>query len=474
MKKHYSLFLVLMIVCAVANAQFSKLLDFAGTSNGSTPYGNDLYSDGTFLYGMTYSGGANNDGVIFKIMPNGSGYVKLLDFAGTTNGANPEGTLISDGTFLYGTTYAGGSNSYGVIFKIKPDGTGYVKLLDFTGPNGNEPFGSLITDGTYLYGMTGVGGANSKGLIYKIKPDGTGYADLFDFAGTNGWSPEGSLFSDGTYFYGTTVQGGTSGDGNVFKVKMDGTGEINLINFSGANGNGPDHSSLISDGTYLYGMTFGGGVSGNGIIFKVKPDGTGFTDLCDFTNALTGTNPRGSLVSDGTFLYGFTYNGGANGGGVIFRMMPDGTNYTDIYDLTTAGGKNPQGSLILSNGCLYGMTQTGGANGDGTVISYCVSAGINENKSEIDFSIYPNPTNGQFQMQINSQLLLANSQIEIYNTLGEKVYQETLTDKGVAGSYSANGTSLISINVGTLRNGIYLLQLKTKTGEAVKKIMVQK
>jgi len=60
-------------------------------------------------------------------------YTKLLDFAGTPDGGNPRGSLISDGTFLYGMTTGGGTNGMGTIFKIMPDGTGFVKLLDFNG-----------------------------------------------------------------------------------------------------------------------------------------------------------------------------------------------------------------------------------------------------------------------------------------------------------------------------------------------------
>ncbi|MDP1746501.1 MAG: hypothetical protein Q8L90_13050, partial [Bacteroidota bacterium] len=84
-------------------------------------------------------------------------YTKLFDFEGT-NGSKPFGSLISDGTFLYGMTPLGGTGTAcfggcGVIFKIKSDGTGYTKLLDFTGTtNGNIPMGSLISDGTFLYG----------------------------------------------------------------------------------------------------------------------------------------------------------------------------------------------------------------------------------------------------------------------------------------------------------------------------------
>ncbi len=115
MKKIYTIIL-LVIVSTVTNAQFTDLLDFTGTANGKNPYGS-LISDGTFLYGMTYAGGVNNLGTIFKIKPDGTGYLKLLDFSGTANGSNPYGSLFYDGTFLYGMTYAGGANSDGTIFK---------------------------------------------------------------------------------------------------------------------------------------------------------------------------------------------------------------------------------------------------------------------------------------------------------------------------------------------------------------------
>ena len=155
-------------------------------------------------------------------MPDGSGYVKLLDFAGATNGRRPTGSLISDGTFLYGMTYSGGTNDLGTIFKIMPDGSGYVKLLDFTGvTNGSTPSGSLISDGTFLYGMNSDGGTNDMGTIFKIMPDGSGYVKLLDFAGaTNGRTPYGSLISDGTFLYGMTSQGGTNNDGVIFKYGL--------------------------------------------------------------------------------------------------------------------------------------------------------------------------------------------------------------------------------------------------------------
>lgn len=387
MKKIILLALLITVFYHKVNAQYTKLLDFNNT-NGWTPFGS-LFSDGTFLYGMTASGGTNYMGVLFKIKPDGTGYSKLLDF-NSANGSYPYGSLISDGTFLYGMTELGGTNDDGVIFKIKPDGTGYSKLLDFDNINGKAPHGSLITDGTFLYGIAQAGGINNYGTIIKIKPDGTGYAKLHDFDNINGSFALGSLISDGVFLYGMTGQGGIDSAGTVFKIKPDGTGYTKILDFTGTNGRMPKYSSLISDGTFLYGMTYAGGIGsciggpgGCGVIFKIKPDGTGYSKLFDFAGT-NGNYPFGSLVYDGTFLFGMTSSGsnGINVGGNIFKIKPDGTGYSDLFDF--AGGANgwgPSGSLISVGNFLYGMTVYGGtstnctSNGCGVIfkIKNCIA-----------------------------------------------------------------------------------------------------
>jgi uncharacterized repeat protein (TIGR03803 family) len=360
-----------------ANAQYTKLHDFDTDVNGGLPYGS-LISDGTFLYGMTAFYG-NFQGVIFKIKPDGTGYIKLLDFDGVTNGASPEGSLVFDGTFLYGMAQTGGNFNLGVIFKIKPDGTGYAKLLDFGGAiNGSLPYGSLNFDGTFLYGMTRTGGSNDLGVIFKIKTDGTGYVKLLDFAGTtNGSYPAsmGSLISDGTFLYGITNYGGTNNLGVIFKIKTDGTGYVKLLDFAGTTNGSYPYSSLVSDGTFLYGMTNGGGINNMGVVFKIKSDGTGYIKLLDFAGTANGRTPTGSLLFSGNFLYGTTVGGGASDQGVIFKIMSDGTNYVKLFDFAgTANGSEPYNALIPIGNSLYGMTHTGGSGsfgGAGVIFKYC-------------------------------------------------------------------------------------------------------
>lgn len=354
-------------------AQLSTILDFNST-NGSNPHG-DLFFDGTYLYGMAKQGGtgtcSGGCGILFKIKPDGSMYSKLLDFT-STNGSGPSGSLISDGTYLYGMTQYGGINDYGVIFKIMPDGSSYTQLFNFDFSTGYYPTGSLYFDGTYLYGMTMQGGTNNLGTIFKIKPDGTMYSILLEFWGnSNGAYPNGSLISDGTYLYGMASQGGMNNSGTIFRIKPDATDYSRLFDFTGLSNGAYPRGSLISDGTYFYGMTTNGGTNDLGVVFKIKPDGTGFSNLLDFNGASNGSYPNGSLTFNGPFLYGTTWQGGANNKGVIFKIKPDGTGYIKLYDFTgISDGQNPAGSLVASGSFLCGTATSGGSNNIGTVFKY--------------------------------------------------------------------------------------------------------
>jgi uncharacterized repeat protein (TIGR03803 family) len=373
-KKASHLFTVLFMFCIflTSKAQMTTLLAFTGSvspSYGGNPQGN-LYYDGTYLYGLTAVGGKNNLGVLFKIQTNGSNYDTLINFRGTANGQSPHGSLISDGNFLYGQTQYGGTGNAGTTFRILPNGNGYFKMYDFNGTTeGKAPFGSLYYDGTFLYGMPQVGGTNNLGTIYKIKPAGAyanGYARLTDFTGTSGavptGEPEATLISDGTSLYAL---------GAIFKINPNTLVFDTLLSFSGtANGSYPTNA-LIFDGTYLYGMTESGGTNNLGTIFKILPNGTGYVKLVDFAGISNGSVPHGGLYDDGTFLYGTASGGGANGFGILFRMKKNGTGFTDLYDFDGAAhGKAPRGDLVSDGTCLYGMTVTGGTNNLGVVFKY--------------------------------------------------------------------------------------------------------
>ena len=84
---------------------------------------------------------------------------------------------------------------------------------------------------------------------------------------------------------------------------------------------------MILSGNTLYGTADDGGSSGNGTVFAVNTDGTGFTNLHSFT-AMSGTsstnsdgaNPNAGLILSGNTLYGTTYGGGSSGNGTVFSL----------------------------------------------------------------------------------------------------------------------------------------------------------
>ncbi len=82
-----------------------------------------------------------------------------------SDGYNPIGSLIADGSKLYGMSYYGGPSDYGVIFSIQTDGAGFTLLHGFAGgpDDGAYTYGSLIADGSTLYGVTKTGGPEGGG-----------------------------------------------------------------------------------------------------------------------------------------------------------------------------------------------------------------------------------------------------------------------------------------------------------------------
>src|SRR5260221_8580910 len=102
-------------------------------------------------------------------------------------------------------------------------------------------------------------------------------------------------------------------------------------NSDGAN----PYAGVIVSGNTLYGTTTGGGGSGNGAVFAANTNGTGFTILHSFTaldqtysTNSDGAYPYADLILSGNTLYGTAYYGGNSGNGTVFAVNTDGTGFT--------------------------------------------------------------------------------------------------------------------------------------------------
>ncbi len=349
---------------------YTVLRDFDGTNDGRYPYG-DLTLDGTTLYGMTSAGGVNTYGTLFSIQTGGSGFSVLHSFAAAT-GRTPYGSLVQDATNLYGMCYYGGPN-YGTVFSFNKATSTHAVLYSFTlTSNGYYPYGSPLLDGSKLFGMAMYGGALNRGTIFSINTDGSSFLRLYSFssAATGCITPRGNAVQYGDMLYGMTQGGGYLGYGAIYRIKIDGTGFGLMYNFtSGGLAGSQPYGELIRDGSVLYGMTYYGGSSGRGVVFKINTDGTGYFAIKSFAASPDGGYPFGGLVKGGNTLYGMTYQGGTSNLGTVFKVDVDGTGYAKLHDFAggAADGSTPYGSLILDNGILYGMTYNGGASNLGTV-----------------------------------------------------------------------------------------------------------
>ncbi len=344
------------------------------------------------LYGAAYSGGAWNQGSVYKLDPDGNLTI-LHNFTGGTDGAYPGPLILDAEGNLYGTTYGGGLTcavsigGCGVAYKIAHSGKfGIVHSFGEEKQDGFYPIGGLSRDAAgNLYGVTLYGGIDGMGIAYKLSPSGAETV-LHSFAGgKDGASPIDSRLFDGA-LYGVTACGGpgvllsycSSGAGVVFKIDASGH-ETVLYGFTGnADGASPQSLTLDPSGN-IYGTTAYGGSApqnaGGGVVFKLNPTGDETVLHAFLCGETDGCRPAGPLYLDlSGNLYGVTpYSGqglGDSQGGVVFKVTAAGQESVLHFFTGTPDGANPNGGVVSdSSGTLYGSTQNGGSANHGALFS---------------------------------------------------------------------------------------------------------
>lgn len=331
------------------------------------------------IYGVTSLEGTG--GALFKMNTDGSGYAVLHEFAEPNlyaNGSRP-GRLTVWGGKLYGYDSKG-------AFMMNTDGTGFNNIPSF-------PAAALP-----VYGTIGSDGPGSfSGKIIKLNTNGSEYTILRTFqptaidTTTAAWTNSDGVLSgtelmtvSGNTLYGAAGLGGLFGGGTVFKMNTDGTDFVVLKHFPPSNLLSPNLAPMLTfSGDTLYGASFGYSESGGGTVWRVNTDGTGFTVVKQFPDAVwdsvlsgytnsAGVNPTLGLAVWGNTIYGTTSRGGRFAAGTLFKLNTNGTNFEvlqhieDKHRFTSIDGNGLKG-LVLSENAIFGAAPSGGDQGIGGI-----------------------------------------------------------------------------------------------------------
>lgn len=366
----------LLAPCAEAGTH-TVLYSFGTGGDGTGPAANMIDIHGS-LYGTTFGGGANSSGTVFKVSTTGSEKLVYSFKNSLGDGVTPKAPVVNVGGTLYGTTQYGGSTACsggcGTVFGVTKAGVESM-LYQFQGSSdGANPTAGLVDIAGTLYGTTYYGGgANNYGTVFSITPAGVEKV-LYAFkGGTDGANPMGGLINYKGELYGTTYTGGASyAYGAVFSLTMAGVKKTIYSFKNGGDGAYPE-SSLVNIGKTLYGVSLYG-TNHLGTVYSLTLGGR-FKALHSFAGGLDGSDPVGSLINVNGTLYGVTYSGGSTtvcngyGCGTVFSVTPQGAE-TVVYAFQGGNdGLNPQAGLTNVNGAIYGTTASGGTYYNGTIFS---------------------------------------------------------------------------------------------------------
>lgn len=385
-------------------ATFKTLYAFcakAGCFDGKAPvFGVLKDASSGVLYGVTDSGGTQDNGLVYALVPNGAAYDwKVVHrFCAQTNcsdGAKPSSALILDTAGnLYGTARSGGAFGEGLVFRLVPnaDHSKWTRATVYTfcsgGPpctDGRAPVGPLTYAGAQtgalyngaaaLYGTTQSGGAGSgsttagaDGVLYRLGASTKvrrSETVLYNFCNltncADGAKPYGLTIDASGHLFGVTTEGGTvPASGTVYEFAPQTLVETVLYNFCTFDSTCHDGGHPIDQLTWdsagrLFGAAeAGGGAAGLGVVYRITLGGVQATEsvlhtFCIYADCTDGAVPVASLTLDangtffGTTAFGNKYPGtncavsGTTSLGCGTLFQLQGTTYKVLHNFCQTG-----------------------------------------------------------------------------------------------------------------------------------------
>lgn len=432
------------------------------------------------------------------------------------------GNIIVTGYFLsptitFGTITLFNTTAGDHIFVVKYDSNGNVLWASSAGEfSNNHAYGvctdsksNIIVTGCFFdqitfgtFTLTNTDTNNASLDVFLVKYDSTGNvlwatgSGGYNNSGDAGYSvatdPYDNIFITGIFqgpsiTFGTTTlynTDNTFSTQDVFIAKFDSSG--NPLWAKSGSGNFMDYGNSLSTDTngnvFLigsfesYDIRFGNTVLINSDVFSFSDD-IFIVKFDSSGNALWMTNPIGGGDSGNGICTDANGNAFVTGtiGSDIFVAKYDITG-TELWTKSTIGGNNSSGNSVCTDAdgnvfvsgyfgyptCAFdSITLTNAGNQDVFVarLDSSFNTGlINENNSFNQFSIFPNPTQNNFIIELNADI--KNVNVEIFNAIGKKIFETTL---------KSNQQTINKI----LPSGIYFVKVNDKEKQFVKKLIVQ-
>jgi uncharacterized repeat protein (TIGR03803 family) len=354
---------------ALSARGFSILHTFNYEFNGAgvSPNGVALDAGGN-IFGTT----AGQSSVLFELSPDKGIYVDrvLHVFSCPTDGCEPQDAPLLDPVTgdAFVSNFSGGTSGFGTVVKLSPGDLTYTEtgLFTFTPGFGGNPYAKpLLLNGTLYVTSPCCSESSEGGTIVALTSDGLQPTVLYNF--TDGGAPGSSLVPDATgALYGTAADDGTGGNGVVYRFVPSVSGGTVSIVYAfkgGSDGSNPFGAVLIDATGSMYGVTNQGGPSGDGIVYKLTPSGSGYVEtVLHAFKGPDGAHPYGALVMNGKYLWGTTDSGGDKicACGTLFSLSPSGSHFKVRHTFVGSDGSEPFASLAVYDRALYGTTLYGG------------------------------------------------------------------------------------------------------------------
>jgi plastocyanin len=188
----------------------------------------------------------------------------------------------------------------------------------------------------------------------------------------------------------------------------------------------------------------------------------GFSSTFTVTNTGTSFSPQSTTITAGDIVV-FVLESMHNAVEVSQTTYSSNGNtpLSGGFSIGFGGGQVPAENLTV--GTHYFVCDPHASIGMKGTITVLGTTGLADNSLNEDVSIFPNPSNGIFQLQINNTQSAKKMDLGIYTVKGEKVYSKS----------DLQQQNTTSIEIPDLPKGVYIVRLYGRKENYIRKIVVQ-